>query len=83
LERQTEEHKRSELQRKSASRLPGDFTRDEWHTYKVVRKDKRIVVYLDGKEVFSFAGADRTLDGFLGIWAQDSLVEIRKIALLR
>jgi len=83
LERQTGEHARSELQRKSALRLPGDYDREEWHVYKIVHKSKRITVFVDGEEVFSFAGADRALDGFVGLWAQDSLIEIRKITLVR
>lgn len=83
LERQTEEHRRGELQRKSLRHLPGKFAREQWHTYRLVCKAKRITVYVDDKEVFSFAGADRSLDGFIGIWAQDSLVEIRSIRLVR
>jgi len=83
LERQTEERKRSGLQRRSVRRMPGKFTRKRWHAYKIVRDSKRITVFVDRKEVFSFAGADRSLDGFIALWVQDSLVEIRSVRLSR
>lgn len=83
LERQPEEGKRSDLQRRGASRLPGRFSRGDWHVYRIAVEEKRITVSLDGKEIFSFAGADRQPGGYVGLWVQDSRVEIRRATLER
>jgi tetratricopeptide (TPR) repeat protein len=83
LERQTEKGVRSEYQRKAVANLAKGFTRDAWHTYRIAVKSKRITVYVDGKEIYSSAAADRLPEGFVGLWAQDALIEIRQVSVVR
>ena len=81
LERQTEEYKRSELQRRSFKRYRGKFLASKWHVYRIVRKGKRVTCFVDDQELWSFAGTDRTLDGFVGIWVQERNIEVRRFEL--
>ena len=81
LERQTEEHKRSELQRRSLKRYRGKFLPSKWHLYRIVRKGKRVTCFVDKQELWSFVGADRTLDGFVGLWVQERSIEVRRFEL--
>jgi tetratricopeptide (TPR) repeat protein len=81
LERKIEEYKRSELQRRSFSRFVGKFDPFGWHVYRIVRKGKRITGYVDGQKLWSFAGPDRTLDGFVGLWVQEREIEVRRFTL--
>jgi len=83
LERQTQEGVRSEYARKAVSNLAKGFTRNDWHTYRVVHKAKRITVFVDGVELYSSAAADRLPEGWLGLWAQDARIEIRRVAVVR
>ena len=82
LERQFEENRRSDLRRHTFKLFPGEYRREDWHTYRIVVKGKKVTCFVDGEEVFSSTAADRGLDGHVGFWVQDQAVEIRRFALL-
>jgi tetratricopeptide (TPR) repeat protein len=78
IQRITGENQGSDLQRCGFKRFSEKFDRSEWHVYRIRVEGKQIVCSIDDKEVFEFNGAERDLDGPVGLFIQEHEAEIRK-----
>jgi tetratricopeptide (TPR) repeat protein len=78
IQRVTGENQGSDVQRCSFKRFSEKYDRSEWHVYRIRVEGRQIVCFIDDQEVFEFNGADRDLDGPVGLFIQEHEAEIRR-----
>jgi tetratricopeptide (TPR) repeat protein len=80
LARRTEAERQSDLQGHSFKRFSRKFNSADWHAYRIEVDGKRVRCSVDGRELWTFAGADRELGGYPGLWVRDMEIEVRSFA---
>jgi tetratricopeptide (TPR) repeat protein len=83
LEHSTGENERSELARRTFRTHKEKYSRFDWNTYRIDVEGKRITSFVNGRKIWSTSGAIRSMDGFVGFWVQELVVEIRKVELIQ
>jgi tetratricopeptide (TPR) repeat protein len=79
LSRRTEANRQSDLQSHSFKRFSRKFNSADWHTYRIEVDGKRVRCSVDDRELWTFSGADRELDGHAGLWVRDVEMEVRSL----